>query len=252
MKGKRDLVVLLALAAMCVSLVSCGEDSVTDSDDNVDNTDFVASEPFHFRVDVVGQRRLYLEGVSGSISITGVAGSDSIVISGERRVRSESTEDAAEHLELLEVSVQEVLSDVVVKTIQPQKSYGRSYEVDYNITLPETLDVGIANVNGQIMIDDIFGSAFVDLVNGQVGSEVTLLSGSTIDMDVVNGGIALAIPQSTSAQFSATVVNGVITDSDLDFQDRESAPTYLRGRLGSGDGTTSLNVVNGTIDVSGF
>jgi DUF4097 and DUF4098 domain-containing protein YvlB len=223
-----------------------------DSDSNVANNDFVASEPFYFRVDVVGQEQLSLEGISGSIAITGVAGSDSVVISGEKRVRSESTEDAEEHLDLLEVSVEDLTTGVYVETVQPEQSHGRSYEVDYDIVMPDTWDVAIQNVNGQITLDDIFASASVQLVNGQVAGDVTIPLGGTMGMSVVNGAIALDIPQTTSAEFSAAVVNGTITVTGLTLEDAVSTSNSVTGTLGDGEGTIGLSVVNGTISVLGF
>jgi DUF4097 and DUF4098 domain-containing protein YvlB len=193
-----------------------------------------------------------LEGISGAVAVTEDSDSDSIVIAGTRRVRSESEEDAEEHLDELEVSVQDLSDEVFVKTTQPDLTQGRSYEVDYEILLPAIVDVDITHVNGQVVLNDMVGDAFVDLVNGQIDGDVTMESGDTIDMNLVNGTIDLSIPKTTSAEFSASVVNGYISDTGLVFHDRQSTSHSLTGRLGGGDGKISLTVTNGIISVTGL
>jgi len=211
-----------------------------------------------------------LEAINGNVAITGISESDSVIITGERRVGSESMEDAEEYLKKLEVRVQDLGNEVFVKTIQPEKSYGRNYVVNYTITLPKDLeilvsnvngivtiesinnDVTVTNVNGQVTLDEIFGSASVSLVNGQIEGEVTLPFDGVIGMSVVNGNIDLKIPVSTSAEFSAKVTNGNIGVSNLVLQNQVSSPTSLGGRLGDGEGMISLTTVNGNISVLGF
>jgi hypothetical protein len=262
--------VTLALLAACLFWISCGKDKPTDSTGNVENTDFVARESFSFQVDVVNHSRLRLEAISGSVTITGESGSDSVLITGEKRVGSESIQDAEEHLQELEVSVQDLGSEVFVKTIQPEKTHGRSYVVDYTIALPKGLEVlvdhlsgiveidsvnnsvSVDHVSGQVLLDEVFGSALVNLVSGQIEAEVTLPEDGTINFNLVSGSVELNIPQNTSAEFSAKVTSGTISISNLVLQDQVSTPDSVTGTLGSGQGTISLNVVSGNISVSGF
>jgi len=240
------------------------------STDNVSNTNFVAADSFSFEVEIETHTRLRLEGINGNVTISALSEADSVIITGEKRVGSESTQDAEEHLQELEVSVADMGSDVRVKTIQPEQTHGRSYVVDYTITLPQNLEVlvtnvngavtidsinnsvSVVNVNGQVTLNEIFGSVLVSLVNGQIQAEVTLSTDGTIVMTTVNGGIGLDIPQSTSADFSASVVNGTIGISNLVLTNQVSTPDSLTGTLGDGQGTISLSTVNGSISVSGF
>ena len=85
-----------------------------------------------------------------------------------------------------------------------------------------------------------------------IEAEVTLPEDGTINLNLVTGNIELDIPQSTSAEFSASVVTGTISLSDLVLQNQASTPGSLTGTLGSGEGTISLNVVTGSISVQGF
>lgn len=270
MKNTRIKLSIAILFITCIFGLSCGKDKVVDSGKNVSNTDFVAKESFSFTVAVEDHARLRLEGVNGNITVTGKSDSDSVLITGEKRVGSESIEDAQEHLQVLEVKVQDLGDEVFVKTIQPEKTYGRNYSVDYNVTLPRNLQVfadnvngtvivnsldnaaWVDNVNGQVTLNGIFGSAGVTLINGQIEGEITLPSGGAIGMSVVNGNIGLNIPTATSAEFSASVTNGTISFYNLYLQNQVSAPDSLTGRLGDGQGIILLITVNGNISVSGF
>jgi DUF4097 and DUF4098 domain-containing protein YvlB len=260
------LVVLTAF----IFLLGCGDDGPVDSDHDVRNTDFVAQETVSFQVVVTDQIRLKLEAINGNVSIAGVTEANSVDVIGEKRVGSDSMEDAQEHLLELEVNVQDTADEIVIKTIQPQETHGRSYVIDYTITLPSDLEVSIENgngvvtieainnlvsvmnINGLVDLNEIFGSTQVALVNGQIESEVTLPLDGTIGMTTVNGMIELHIPQSTSAEFSASVGNGAISISNLDLKDQVSTSTSLSGTLGEGQGTISLGTGNGNIIVVGF
>jgi len=200
----------------------------------------------------------------------GTSGANSVYIIGEKRVGSDSIADAQEHLQWLEVIVQSSADEILAKTTQPEETHGRSYVIDYTITLPPDLEtlienvngvvtiyamnnlVSVANINGLVALNEIFGNTQVVLVNGQIESEVTLPLDGVIDMSTVNGMIELHIPQNTSAQFSASVGNGVISLSNLDLQDQVSSSNSLSGTLGEGQGTISLSTGNGNIVVSGF
>lgn len=262
---------ILVILASCSLWIKCGnDDNLVDSSQNVKNTDYVAERPFSFTVAVENRTQLRLEAISGNVVINGISESDSVLIRGERIVGSESTEDAEEHLQELQVSVEDLENEVFVKTVQPEETYGRSYVVHYDITLPRDFRVlagnvngtvridsinnrlSVNNVNGQIMLDKIHGSVSVNLVNGLIQSEVTLPSDGAIDMSIVNGSIELSIPENTSAEFSATVTIGDISVSNLVLQNQESTPNSLRGTLGAGQGTISLSTVNGNIRVTGF
>jgi hypothetical protein len=259
------------VCAVCILVgllaAGCGDDEVSGPGGDLDSE---ASESFHYRFDAGSQSKLTVQGVSGEIEITGVAGTDSIVVRGTRRVRSWDAEDAASHLNLLEVTVTNLAGEVRAETSQPDESGGRSYEVDYEIIIPVNLQVVATGVNGTISVAsvtepvaaltvngsiDLAGieaSVDVEAVNGAIEGDVSLPPGRTIDMDVVNGEINIDIPSSTSAEFSAEVVNGSVTVSGLPLEDMVVTAESVTGTLGAGEGEIMLRVVNGTIRVEGF
>jgi DUF4097 and DUF4098 domain-containing protein YvlB len=217
----------------------------------VDNRPW-AEEPFSFNEPVGTQTALQLQGVSGTIEVTGTPGATSIAITGVKRVQANTLEDATAHLAQLNVEVGSSANEVLVQTVQPKFSAGRNYIVNYTISLPQDIDCSIISVNGQILADAIHGSVFLALVNGQITASVTLPSAGEIDMSLVNGNIDLRIPQTTSAEFSATNAIGSITLTNLSLSNETVTPGSRTGTLGSGDGTISLDAGNGTIAVQGI
>lgn len=263
--------IMLILLFTCIFWMTCtSDDNPVDTDRDVANTNFVAEDSFSFRLAVINHAHLRLEGINGNVTITGDSETDSVIITGTKRVGSESTADAEEHLDELDVSMQDLATEVFLKTIQPQETHGRNYVVDYTITLPNNFEVtvdiingtvtiesisnlvSVENVNGQIVLHEIIASVSVSLTNGQIEGEVTLPLNGTIDMVNINGNIELELPQSTSAEFSASVVNGNIVVSNIVLQNQVSSSTSLSGTMGDGQGTISLVTVNGNISVSGL
>lgn len=261
-------IVRVALA-VALGIVGCDGDDVLNVDDQVRNTNSTASDAFSFEVDATGQSGFRLEGINGSVSITGVSGTESFLVDGVRRVGSESVQDALAQLDLLEVAVTVQAGEILVRTMQPQNTGGRNFVVEYDLTIPRRLEGSIVNVNGSVAVDsidntlsvinangavtldEIVGSTSVQLVNGEIDSEVTLPIDGTIDLRTVNGNIILAIPDNTSAALSASVLNGNISVS-LALQNPVTTPNSLSGALGPGEGAITLTTVNGNITVSGF
>ncbi|MBW2409172.1 MAG: hypothetical protein JRF72_05200, partial [Deltaproteobacteria bacterium] len=118
-----------------------------------DGGQFYAEAPFFYEVAIDTHNRFFIQAVAGSIEITGSATADSVVIEGERRVGSSSPDDAREHLEALQVEVEDLGTEVTVETLQPQFAHGRSYEVDYRITVPDDLEVYVSQFGGPVIID---------------------------------------------------------------------------------------------------
>lgn len=218
----------------------------------VSNNDSIATEPFSFEVGAQGHMRLRLEGINGTISVVGSSAARSVSITGERRVGSESMEDAQSALQQLEVKVEELANEVFVETVQPQENQGRNYAVDYIVTLPRNFEVSITTINGDVAVKEMLASTFVDLTNGQIDVKVDLPRDGTIDLSTANGPIALDIPHNTSSEFRANVANGRIEISNLTLLSETRTPTSLQGRLGDGRGMITLRTVNGDIGVRGY
>lgn len=239
------------------------------SDSTAPNT-FLAKEAFSFSFDATAKLLLTLEAENGLITITGVPGGTQLSVQGERSVGSNSPTDAEQYLDSLRVVIDENPEDFVITTEGPSSPGSRTFTVDYEIELPDGLeiviasgngditvagmngDIVIASGNGNVTLADIEASAVLALGNGNVDAEVTLPPGGNLELAVGNGLLAVAIPQSTSADFAAEVGNGSITIINLALTDETITPTMVTGRLGAGDGTINLSSGNGDIGVTGF
>jgi DUF4097 and DUF4098 domain-containing protein YvlB len=226
---------------------------------------------FSESVPVAGHSRIHLDAVNGEIVITGEPGATSVTVNAELQVGSNvSRLDAETGLNQLEVLVADRSDEIFVQTLQPKNLDGRKYVVNYNITVPIDLAVGLYQVNGHVTVldiesslfaevengnvhlSDIFGFATVSVDKGRVDGTVTLPPGGEIMLSTVNGDIDLRIPASTSAELSALVGIGAITWDYLDLLNAVQTNRSLTGTLGDGTGLIDLDTRNGNIDVSGF
>ena len=249
--------------------LSCDDDS-SPSGPNVDNTNYSASEDFSYRIATGNNTNLRLEAINGNVEVEGVSGIDSVRIWGERKVESESVADAEAHLSELSVEINEHGGQIIMWTDQPEKNYGRNYQVEYNIQVPEDWQLDIEEVNGNINISDmeqsvvagltngnlylwdISGSVDGELINGNIDSKIVLPAAGVCELSIMNGQIDLMIPQPTSATFLASVMNGEIDLTNISLQNQTVTSTSVVGTLGSGNGKVNLSTMNGNIRVTGF
>jgi hypothetical protein len=232
------LLFLLALFALLVSF-SCSDVAVNPYNEEFDPGvigihDIKASEPFFYQVGLANQNTLKVEGINGTVNVQSVSGTNQVTISGKKVVGSDTYSDARENLKNLSVLIDELTNLLVVKTVQPQHSDGRNYNVNYTITVPSHLSIDVKNINGKI------------------SGKVSVPLNGTVDLSLSNGSIELDIPHSTSAGFSASLVNGNIMVEQITLFNRVETSKTLQGIFGSGQGTISLRTANGNIDVRGF
>ena len=266
---KRTLGVMAVLADLALLLNGCVT-SVVDLDDDWDHSGNVeVSATFSRTLELNDQTVIRVTGANGSIQIWGIPGAQEVVIDAIRRVRSDSRQDAEEHLADLQVAVQSWPQEFEIKTVQPSQSHGRTYVVDYEITVPTDLlsvvtqgngsirldgvcaGVEVTNGNGQVSLVDVVGSSWVSVGNGEISSWTHLPDGGQIVHTVGNGTIFLSVQPQVSATFTAQVGNGTINVTGLDLQQLVATPRSLQGVLGSGTGVIDLSTGNGQIQVEG-
>jgi len=220
-------------------------------------------------IPVTSQDAIRLVGANGSVHVLGVAGTAEVSVRAVKRVRSSSPEDAQAHLADLEVRVWAEAEVVRVETHQPSHPDGRSYLVDYEVTVPEGFYVEGVNGNvavqveraanglvlqvgnGNVTLRDLMGSAWISLGNGNLDASASLPPGGQIVFSVGNGSAVLALQPEVSACLKARVGNGTIVVSGLTVTDPVSNAHLFQGTLGSGEGLVDLTTGNGNIRVSG-
>ncbi len=151
----------------------------------------------------------------------------------------------------------------------PDTDGRESWGVSWTVSVPYDTDLEIDTHNGGISIADVEGRMRFYAVNGGVhlegvsgdvegrttngGVRIELggdrWAGDGLDVETVNGGVTVLVPEDYSARFVTSTVNGGI---DLDF------PVTVRGRLGRrldvplGDGGAMVRAVttNGGVRVA--
>jgi len=248
-----------------IALSGCSEQPF----ENVDNTNHSASQEFNYEIPVASMARLKLTGINGPIDVVGVVDSRTVRIWGERQVASESHRDAESYLDQLTVGLVQSHDELVVRTIQPENTHGRTCTVVYHLRVPLTWNIQISNVNGEIILDGLQGDAQFDVVNGRIrvreltgqlaagttNGEIdvlmTLPANGTCRLATVNGEIDLSIPKSTSARLGVALVSGKISLQNLSLTNQVSSLMALSGTLGEGKGQIDLQTVNGNIYITG-
>lgn len=268
---KRILGVAAVVADLTLFATGCAIDVVgVDLDGDGYHAGTVeVSEPFSYHLGFDGQVGIRVTGANGSIRISGAPGAHEVVVTGVRRVRSDSRRDAQAHLAGLQVSAQRGPVVFEIKTLQPSQANGRSYIVDYEISVPSYLTVTVNNGNGSIRLEgihadlkvasgngdvdlvDVSGSSWVSLGNGEIAAWTHLPLGGQIVHSVGNGSMFLSVQHQVSASFGAKVGNGTISVTGLDMQQVVSTPRQMEGLLGSGQGLIELSAGNGVIKVQG-
>jgi len=262
---------LILVAFFCfIFQMSCTSIDISNPSDDAHNTKYSASESFSYEFVVENQDNASINAINSTINFVGYENILTAKIWGERIVKSESKSDAESHLEKLKVSVNSTNDNIYIETKQPGESNGREYLVNYYMSVPNDWDVsidiinGIVNidsvngdividmVNGEIQLEEIKGNLDVNLTNGEVNCKMILPQNGTCEITSINAKINFYIPQNTSANFAAGVLNGTVSVTNLNLQNLQSANNFVNGLLGDGKGTIKLEAVNGVINASGY
>jgi hypothetical protein len=234
-----------------------------------DDTDIEATAEFADTLVISASTRLVLSGINGTVSVSDNIAPGTVIVEGVRRVRSDNIADARDRLNHISVRIVEIGNVVNVSTKHLKDPEGRLYEVDYRVFVPPTFRADIeqvngeisvrelrnaivvSNVNGSVNIAEVSGDLRVSVTNGAIDADAALRPGGVIDLQTVNGDLSLTIPATTSAILEATIVNGSIKITDLVLDDQTIRSSRVTGTLGGGNGTITLAVTNGGIEVVG-
>jgi DUF4097 and DUF4098 domain-containing protein YvlB len=148
--------------------------------------------------------------------------------------------------------------------------FGKSGSVDYTIKAPfDSIleDVELVNgdltvtgitgylslgtVNGSITATGMAGNAWIQTVNGNLDLSFDKMEkGQAIDLESVNGAIAIQIPKKSNVYVDAETVNGNISsDFGLIVDKGQWVGSSMEGRVGSGGGRITVETVNGNIEI---
>jgi hypothetical protein len=167
-----------------------------------------------------GIRALRIDAGAGSLSVTGVGGSSTVVVKAIVRVPDEDADEARKIIESgLVLSLERDGERAVLEArFEPGSWFsGSSGSIQLEVTVPETLaldiedgsgSLSVLNVSGDLTLED--GSGSIDL--RQVGGRVTIDDGSgSISAEQVGGDITIT---DGSGSLELTAVEGGVIIED--------------------------------------
>ena len=198
--------------------------------------------------------------VGDAIRVANVSGSIRAVRASSSTSTVEwSKEGDVDDLADVQILVTEDEDGVLVRAEYPSRSV--NVEVDFEIAVPEGVDLIVQHISGAVEAIDLGSDVAVTLVSGSVvveterAAEVNLVSGvaevamRSIDWGrdltflVQSGVLTVTIPSNSNASVTASVVSGSIaTEFSL-----SGSASYQEGTLGSGEHDLNLSVISGEL-----
>lgn len=235
---------------------------------------YTKSETSEYRFNISGKKKLHLENVSGNINVHKSSDDSKIVVKAvkEAKVKKQDLDKPFEDAKIDIDSNSDVISvstDIKRKGGFKLFSLGGNVKVEYDLYIPEGIEIEIENVNGDIYSKNLSNNLDISLVNGDVevenysgeldcevtnGSfkgEIDLTSGMNIS--IINGGVSLSLNSFMDANITAETVNGKITDENLPLRDVKKEKKKFRAKLGDKETNVEINIetVNGKIKLLG-
>lgn len=218
---------------------------------------------------------LELINVNGRIDAEPASG-DTVELVGRRTAKASSDEAAKELLGRIEMREEVGEGRVRVEVRIPRLSGFSGHEVEWSVRVPSGVRVDLRTVNGGVKLAGLDADIAAKTTNGGVSGmniaaqvvdastvnggvdfdfRVPLGADGRIDMESVNGGVALGLPSESRATISARAVNGGVRVSDLDIQREPQSSDFeskrrLQGTLNGGGARVNLGTVNGGVRLS--
>ncbi|MCE1163820.1 MAG: DUF4097 domain-containing protein [Bacteroidetes bacterium] len=144
-------------------------------------------------------------------------------------------------------------------------SFRRGSSVNYEISLPEGMDLKLSSTNGKIRLEDlnndvnadltngnikldnVYGKLTLELTNGSISAKIDSTKG--INFETTNGSITLAIGDKFSGNFKTETVNGKVHKKNVNFNESDESKREFKGKLGNTDIEVKLQTVNGSINI---
>lgn len=215
----------------------------------------------------------------GSVSLSNMNGDVEIVAwdRDEVRIDAEKFAKDEELLEGITIEVDAQPDRITIKTKHPKsdRSWFSGWKdnhsgVRYTLRVPARLshlkvdtmnsdvtaegvrgNVKIATMNGRINATGLDGDANLDSMNGRIfASFDAVRDGQKISLDTMNGSCTVEVPRDTGAKVRASTMNGRVR-AELPITIERSSRSSLRGKLGDGSASITLDSMNGSINLRG-
>ncbi len=228
------LIPVLALPA-CVNATDYGGDNV--------------HEHIRRALPAAGVRSIRVENVSGPVTIAPASG-NAVTIDATKNA-SDSDAIARTHVDITRDGDQ-----VAVRTRYDENGGGwfsrhNGASVTYDIRVPATLDVDVANVTGSVTISGTAGNVRIEEISGPVRASIGRVSASRlVHISSVSGPIDVVIAKNSDVRVDGKTVSGPIRAFFPADTHKGFVGETLDGRVGSGSASMSLEAVSGSITIS--
>ncbi len=218
-------------------------------------TAYTLKESFQETLPQEGATKLSVSNRNGNIVISPWQ-EDTIRIEATKKIKAANKKKAREYAEELKIEISREGNEIIVRTIRPESEEKRGFwdifrdtfnghiqaKVDYNIRVPEKLDLDIRGRNGSIKTGGIHGDVTGETRNG--GIQIDDVKGK-ISARSRNGSISLA---EISGPVDVETRNGKISLSEI----TGSVKTVTRNsniRVDQADEDVSAHSRNGSISL---
>ncbi|HEY0139889.1 MAG TPA: DUF4097 family beta strand repeat-containing protein [Thermoanaerobaculia bacterium] len=188
-------------------------------------------------------------------------------------------DDLREAMKELRVDIQQRDGGLVIQTHYPKDSGGNGVlgwlfgdridaQVQYEVTVPRSMNLDVRNTNGSIRVSEINGSFELDTTNGKIeltrcagaidasttngsinAELMKIAKGQPLRFETTNGRVTVALPGDFTGEIDAATTNGSI-DTDFPVTTTRVGGNSLRGAIGNGGGTQlRVRTTNGSVDI---
>jgi hypothetical protein len=261
-----------AVFAAAVSLSACDIQAGEGHGFSVDFASGKAQDTWTRSYTLPAGGRIEIINVNGRIEAQQASGNQ-IEVTGVRTAKAMTDERAKELLDQVEIREEVGDARVRIEVRAPRRSGMSGHEVKWTIRVPQGVHVDFKTTNGGVTLDGLKGGEVrAQTVNGGVtGSrlvssniEASAVNGGVrmelasalppegrIDLDTVNGGVTLRLPETSRATINMRAVNGGVEVNDLDVAVQgEKSRRRIEGTLNGGGAHVNLSTTNGGVRLS--
>jgi DUF4097 and DUF4098 domain-containing protein YvlB len=227
------------------------------------------TEEFHQTYALTPDGRVELDNINGAVHI-------STWDRNEVKVDAVKSADVKDRLDDARIEIDSDKTSLSIRTKYRDHdltfnwgSHNNPASVEYTLTVPRTVrldeiklingslditgvtgEVHASCINGRLEAHNLAGRAELSTINGHLDARFDQLAGSSIELNSVNGSVALTIPSDSKAEIEASTVSGGIeNDFGLHVNHHRYVGHDLRGELGAGGPRIKLENVNGHIEI---
>lgn len=212
---------------------------------------------------------LTLENLNGGIEVRSW-GREEIQLIATKKANADSREEALERLSRTEIVIDQSSGRVDIRTEYPRRGMWRgkrgSASVQYELTVPDVVDLELSTTNGGIRVEDVDGrheisstngglkllglrgSVNASTTNGGIQAELFEYNGEDdLKISTTNGSIRLSVPSNVRARVRARTTNGRIkSDFSLPMDRRRRS---VDADINGGGALIRLTTTNGSISL---